>query len=91
MLAIYYEDNQTDCGFYGIRVLKIPSLQGSPNTLEFRREISERKISVLRLVQETNEKEGFRFPLIVEFGNHVDQNIHLCYNRFWPGDISRKT
>ena len=27
---------------------------------------------------------------IVEFGNPVDQNIHSCYYRFWPVDISRK-
>ena len=35
-------------------------------------------------------KEKVRSPLIVEFGNPLDQNIHFCYNRFWPGDISRK-
>ena len=29
-------------------------------------------------------------PLIVEFGNPVDQNIYPVYYRFWPGDISRK-
>ena len=31
-----------------------------------------------------------RSPLIVEFGNPVDQNIHSCYYIFWPGDILRK-
>ena len=42
------------------------------------------------LVQEPKDKKKVRSPLIVEFGNPVDQNVHSCYNRFWPGDISRK-
>ena len=37
-----------------------------------------------------SKKGKVRSPLIVEFGNPVDKNIHLCYYRFWPGDISRK-
>ena len=36
-----------------------------------------------------NKKE-VRSPLIEEFGNPLDQNKLLCYNRFWPEDISRK-
>ena len=43
-----------------------------------------------QLVQEPKDKKKVRSPLIVEFGNPVDQNVHSCYNRFWPGDISRK-
>ena len=42
------------------------------------------------IVQEPKDKKKVRSPLIVEFGNPVDQNVHSCYNRFWPGDISRK-
>ena len=42
------------------------------------------------VVQEPKDKKKVRSPLIVEFGNPVDQNVHSCYNRFWPGDISRK-
>ena len=42
------------------------------------------------LVQEPKEKQEVRAPLIFEFGNPVDQNIHLWYYRCWPGDISRK-
>ena len=36
------------------------------------------------------KKEEIRSPLSVEFGNPMDQNIHSCYYRIWPGDISRK-
>ena len=36
------------------------------------------------------KKKRVRSPLIVEFGNPVDQNIHLCYYSFWPEDISKK-
>ena len=47
--------------------------------------------NIFVLVQEPKDKKKkVRSPLIVEFGNHVDQNVHSCYNRFWPGDISRK-
>ena len=42
------------------------------------------------IVQEPKDKKKVRSPLIVEFGNPVDQNVHSCHNRFWPGDISRK-
>ena len=35
-------------------------------------------------------KEEGRSPLIVEFGNPVDQIIRSRYYTFWPGDISRK-
>ena len=42
------------------------------------------------LVQEPKEKEEVCSPLIAEVGNPMDQNIHLCYYSFWPGDISRK-
>ena len=42
------------------------------------------------LVQEPKEKNEVHYPLIVEFGKPVDQNINSCYYRFWPGDISRK-
>ena len=35
-------------------------------------------------------KEEGRSPLIVEFGNPVDQNKHSCYYIFGSGDISRK-
>ena len=35
-------------------------------------------------------KKEVRSPLLVEFGNPVDQNIHSCYYRFWPGGISKK-
>ena len=38
----------------------------------------------------TEAKEEVRSPLLVEFGNPMDQNIYLCCCRFWPGDISRK-
>ena len=42
------------------------------------------------LVLEPKDKKEVRSPLIVVFGNHVDQNIRSWYHRFLPGDISRK-